>query len=196
MESEMKSVCIFCGAGNSHNPIYQEKARELGNIIAEKNLLLVYGGASIGLMGNVADGALEKGGKVHGVLPDFLFKKEVGHSGIQNLEIVDSMHTRKKRMYEISDAFIILPGGIGTMDEFFEIFTWSQLELHNKPIGIYNINNYYNKLLNFLESSITDGFLTQDVIQKINVEIDSISLINKLNELINKNRNINLEEKF
>ena len=136
----MKSVCIFCGAGISNNPIYQEKTRELGNIIAERNLLLVYGGASIGLMGNVADGVLEKGGKVHGVLPDFLFKKEVGHSGIQNLEIVDSMHTRKKRMYEISDAFIILPGGIGTMDEFFEVFTWSQLELHDKTIGIYNIN--------------------------------------------------------
>ena len=192
----MKSVCIFCGAGISKNSIYQEKARRLGNIIAEKNILLVYGGASIGLMGSVADGALEKGGMVHGILPDFLFKKEVGHSGIQNLEIVDSMHTRKKRMYEISDAFIILPGGIGTMDEFFEIFTWSQLELHDKPIGIYNINNYYNKLLNFLESSITDGFLTQDVLQKINVEIDPILLINKLNELTNKNRNINLEEKF
>ncbi len=192
----MKSVCIFCGAGISKNSIYQEKARRLGNIIAEKNILLVYGGASIGLMGSVADGALEKGGMVHGILPDFLFKKEVGHSGIQNLEIVDSMHTRKKRMYEISDAFIILPGGIGTMDEFFEIFTWSQLELHDKPIGIYNINNYYNKLLNFLESSTTDGFLTQDVLQKINVEIDPILLINKLNELTNKNRNINLEEKF
>jgi len=192
----MKSVCIFCGAGISNNPIYQEKTRELGNIIAERNLLLVYGGASIGLMGNVADGVLEKGGKVHGVLPDFLFKKEVGHSGIQNLEIVDSMHTRKKRMYEISDAFIILPGGIGTMDEFFEVFTWSQLELHDKPIGIYNINNYYNKLFNFLESTITDGFLTQDVIQKINFEINPVSLLNKLNELVNKNNIINLEEKF
>ncbi len=192
----MKSVCIFCGAGTSKNLIYTEKARQLGNIIAERELLLVYGGASIGLMGSVADGALEGGGKVHGILPDFLFKKEVGHSGIQKLEIVDSMHTRKKNMYEISDAFIILPGGIGTLDELFEILTWSQLGLHDKPIGIYNINNYYNQILTFLESTISEGFLTQDVIQRLNIETDPNLLLNKLSDLINESKKINLEDKF
>ncbi len=192
----MKSVCIFCGAGTSKNQIYMEKARQLGNIIAERELLLVYGGASIGLMGSVADGALEAGGKVHGILPDFLFKKEVGHSGIQKLEIVDSMHTRKKNMYEISDAFIILPGGIGTLDELFEILTWSQLGLHDKPIGIYNINNYYNQILTFLESTISEGFLTQDVLQRLNIETDPNLLLNKLSDLINESKKINLEDKF
>lgn len=192
----MKSVCVFCGAGISKNPVYGEKARELGNLIAEKELLLVYGGSSIGLMGQIADGVLEKGGYVHGILPDFLFKKEVGHTRIQKLEIVDSMHIRKKKMYENADAFIILPGGIGTLDEFFEIFTWSQLELHNKPIAIYNINNYYNKLLEFLEYTISNGYFTNDIMKQLIIETDTGELLKKLEGMYRSMIQDDKEEKF
>jgi uncharacterized protein (TIGR00730 family) len=179
----MKSICVFCGAGKARNPVYNDRARELGNLIAERNIKLVYGGASVGLMGTVADGVLEKGGDVYGILPDFLFKKEVGHTGIQKLEIVDSMHIRKQKMYESSDAFIILPGGIGTLDEFFEVFTWSQLELHNKPIGLYNINNYFNKLLNFISETIAEGFFSEDILKKLNISTHGEELLDTLTDL-------------
>ena len=192
----MKSVCVFCGAGKARNPVYNDRARELGNLIAERNLRLVYGGASVGLMGTVADGVLEKGGDVYGILPDFLFKKEVGHTGIQKLEIVDSMHIRKQKMYESSDAFIILPGGIGTLDEFFEVFTWSQLELHNKPIGLYNINNYFNKLLNFISETIAEGFFSEDILKKLNISTHGEELLDTLIELSEKTLRLDRGDKL
>ncbi len=192
----MKSVCVFCGAGKARNPVYNDRARELGNLIAERNLRLVYGGASVGLMGTVADGVLEKGGDVYGILPDFLFKKEVGHTGIQKLEIVDSMHIRKQKMYESSDAFIILPGGIGTLDEFFEVFTWSQLELHNKPIGLYNINNYFNKLLNFISETIAEGFFSEDILKKLNISTHGEELLDTLTELSEKTLRLDRGDKL
>jgi uncharacterized protein (TIGR00730 family) len=192
----MKSVCVFCGAGKARNPIYNDRAKELGNLIAERNLRLVYGGASVGLMGTVADGVLEKGGDVYGILPDFLFKKEVGHTGIQKLEIVDSMHIRKQKMYESSDAFIILPGGIGTLDEFFEVFTWSQLELHNKPIGLYNINNYFNKLLNFISETIAEGFFSEDILKKLNISTHGEELLDTLTELSEKTLRLDRGDKL
>jgi uncharacterized protein (TIGR00730 family) len=192
----MKSVCVFCGAGKARNPVYNDRGRELGNLIAERNLRLVYGGASVGLMGTVADGVLEKGGDVYGILPDFLFKKEVGHTGIQKLEIVDSMHIRKQKMYESSDAFIILPGGIGTLDEFFEVFTWSQLELHNKPIGLYNINNYFNKLLNFISETIAEGFFSEDILKKLNISTHGEELLDTLTELSEKTLRLDRGDKL
>jgi uncharacterized protein (TIGR00730 family) len=192
----MKSVCVFCGAGKARNPVYNDRAKELGNLIAERNLRLVYGGASVGLMGTVADGVLEKGGDVYGILPDFLFKKEVGHTGIQKLEIVDSMHIRKQKMYESSDAFIILPGGIGTLDEFFEVFTWSQLELHNKPIGLYNINNYFNKLLNFISETIAEGFFSEDILKKLNISTHGEELLDTLTELSEKTLRLDRGDKL
>jgi uncharacterized protein (TIGR00730 family) len=192
----MKSICIFCGAGKARNPVYNDRARELGNLIAERNLKLVYGGASVGLMGTVADGVLEKGGEVYGILPDFLFKKEVGHTGIQKLEIVDSMHIRKQKMYESSDAFIILPGGIGTLDEFFEVFTWSQLELHNKPIGLYNINNYFNKLLNFISETIAEGFFSEDILKKLNISTHGEELLDTLTDLSEKTSRLDRGDKL
>jgi uncharacterized protein (TIGR00730 family) len=192
----MKSVCVFCGAGKARNPVYNDRAKELGNLIAERNLRLVYGGASVGLMGTVADGVLEKGGDVYGILPDFLFKKEVGHTGIQKLEIVDSMHIRKQKMYESSDAFIILPGGIGTLDEFFEVFTWSQLELHNKPIGLYNINNYFNKLLNFISETIAEGFFSEDILKKLNISTHGEELLDTLTDLSEKTSRLDRGDKL
>jgi len=192
----MKSICIFCGAGKARNPVYNDRARELGNLIAERNIKLVYGGASVGLMGTVADGVLEKGGEVYGILPDFLFKKEVGHTGIQKLEIVDSMHIRKQKMYESSDAFIILPGGIGTLDEFFEVFTWSQLELHNKPIGLYNINNYFNKLLNFISETIAEGFFSEDILKKLNISTHGEELLDTLTDLSEKTSRLDRGDKL
>jgi uncharacterized protein (TIGR00730 family) len=192
----MKSICVFCGAGKARNPIYNDRARELGNLIAERNLRLVYGGASVGLMGTVADGVLEKGGDVYGILPDFLFKKEVGHTRIQKLEIVDSMHIRKQKMYESSDAFIILPGGIGTLDEFFEVFTWSQLELHNKPIGLYNINNYFNKLLNFISETIAEGFFSEDILKKLTISTHGEELLDTLTELSEKTLRLDRGDKL
>jgi uncharacterized protein (TIGR00730 family) len=192
----MKSVCVFCGAGKARNPVYNDRAKELGNLIAERNLRLVYGGASVGLMGTVADGVLEKGGDVYGILPDFLFKKEVGHTGIQKLEIVDSMHIRKQKMYESSDAFIILPGGIGTLDEFFEVFTWSQLELHNKPIGLYNINNYFNKLLNFISETIAEGFFSEDILKQLNISTHGEELLDTLTELSEKTLRLDRGDKL
>jgi hypothetical protein len=192
----MKSICVFCGAGKARNPVYNDRARELGNLIAERNIKLVYGGASVGLMGTVADGVLEKGGDVYGILPDFLFKKEVGHTGIQKLEIVDSMHIRKQKMYESSDAFIILPGGIGTLDEFFEVFTWSQLELHNKPIGLYNINNYFNKLLNFISETIAEGFFSEDILKKLNISTHGEELLDTLTDLSEKTLRLDRGDKL
>ena len=192
----MKSICVFCGAGKARNPVYNDRARELGNLIAERNIKLVYGGASVGLMGTVADGVLEKGGEVYGILPDFLFKKEVGHTGIQKLEIVDSMHIRKQKMYESSDAFIILPGGIGTLDEFFEVFTWSQLELHNKPIGLYNINNYFNKLLNFISETIAEGFFSEDILKKLNISTHGEELLDTLTDLSEKTSRLDRGDKL
>jgi uncharacterized protein (TIGR00730 family) len=192
----MKSICVFCGAGKARNPIYNDRARELGNLIAERNLRLVYGGASVGLMGTVADGVLEKGGDVYGILPDFLFKKEVGHTRIQKLEIVDSMHIRKQKMYESSDAFIVLPGGIGTLDEFFEVFTWSQLELHNKPIGLYNINNYFNKLLNFISETIAEGFFSEDILKKLYISTHGEELLDTLSEVYERTLRLDRGDKL
>jgi len=192
----MKSICVFCGAGKARNPIYNDRARELGNLIAERNLKLVYGGASVGLMGTVADGVLEKGGDVYGILPDFLFKKEVGHTRIQKLEIVDSMHIRKQKMYESSDAFIVLPGGIGTLDEFFEVFTWSQLELHNKPIGLYNINNYFNKLLNFISETIAEGFFSEDILKKLYISTHGEELLDTLSEVYERTLRLDRGDKL
>lgn len=192
----MKRICIFCGAGTGKNPIYREKARELGNKIAELNWELVYGGSGIGIMGEVADGVLEKGGYVRGILPEFLFKKEVGHSRIQELEIVDSMHVRKLKMYEKADAFLILPGGIGTLDEFFEVFTWSQLDLHQKPIGIYNINSYYNKLVSFLEDTVKEGFFTEDILTRLFISESAEDILNKLKTTKTGRDNPQDEEKF
>lgn len=155
----MKNIAVFCGSNSGTNPLYKEMALELGTKLAKNNIGLVYGGAKVGLMGAVANGALDNGGKVIGVLPSFLKEKELEHTLISQNIIVETMHERKAKMYDLSDGIITLPGGFGTLDETFEFLTWAQLTLHKKPTGILNIDGYYDKLLEFIEVSINSNFV-------------------------------------
>ncbi|HRJ30597.1 MAG TPA: TIGR00730 family Rossman fold protein [Cyclobacteriaceae bacterium] len=153
------NICVFCGSGVGNNTIYADAARELGELLAFEGHTLVYGGGNIGLMGIVADAVLEKKGHVIGIIPDFLMKKEVGHTGLTQLEIVSSMHERKRRMADLADAFLVLPGGWGTLDETAEILTWKQLGLIQKPIAFLNVDGFYDSLLIQMNSMVRTGFL-------------------------------------
>lgn len=157
----MKSICVFCGSSLGNNPVYSEAAQELGRLLALQGIGLVYGGAKIGLMGAVADAVLENGGKVIGVIPHFLSGKEVAHNDLTELILVDSMHQRKQKMADLSEGFIALPGGMGTMEELCEILTWAQLGLHQKPIGILNATNFYSHLSSLFDHMLQEGFLRQ-----------------------------------
>ena len=160
----MKRICVFCGSNAGHNPIYRIEAEKVGRLLAARGTELVYGAGNIGLMGAVADACLEAGGTVIGVIPEALVGKEVAgrvvdHRALTRLEVVDSMHTRKARMAELSDGFIALPGGFGTFEEFCEILTWGQLGFHVKPMGLLNINGFYDPLLAMFDRAVSDGFL-------------------------------------
>lgn len=155
----MKSICVYCASSLGNNPIYGESAYELGQILAERNITVVYGGARIGVMGKLAEGTLSANGKIIGIIPEFLKNKEIAHLNLTESICVQTMHERKALMQEMSDGFIALPGGFGTMEELFEILTWGQLELHKKPIGILNINGYYNALIQLIEKMISEGLL-------------------------------------
>lgn len=155
----MRSVCVFCGSSAGDRPEYLDLARTMGALLAQRGLTLVYGGGRVGLMGALADATLEAGGSAVGVIPQMLLDKEVGHTGLTQLHVVASMTERKLLMGELSDAFIALPGGIGTMDELFEVWTWTQLELHCKPCGLVNHGGYYDALVSFLEHAVREGFL-------------------------------------
>lgn len=155
----MQSIAIYCGSSPGFNDLYQQQARLLGSRLVEQGCRVVYGGGKVGLMGAVADGAIAAGGEVIGVIPDFMIPKEVAHNGLTGLIITDSMQTRKLKMHELSDGIITLPGGYGTMEELFEMVTWAQLGLHGKPIGILNINGYYDSLLQMLDKMVEEGFL-------------------------------------
>ena len=180
----MKSIAVFCGAGEGNNPVYAEAARLLGAALAGMNIQLVYGGARIGLMGAVADAALLAGGSVVGVIPQFLKTKEVAHTGLTELITVDNMHERKLRMHELSDGIITLPGGWGTMEEVFEMLTWGQLGLHTKPIGILNVNGYYNALSTQCDIMVAEGFLNAET-RKMLLHSDNIEdLLNKMHTFI------------
>ena len=156
----MKRICINCGSNNGAAPEYLEYAKKLGKYLASQNIELVYGGADVGLMGAVANSALLEGGTVIGVIPKSINSK-VGHKSLTELHVVENMHERKTKMFELSDGFIGLPGGIGTLEEIFEILTWAQLGFHSKPCGILNINGYFNQLLQFLEHSVHQQFLKE-----------------------------------
>lgn len=160
----MKRICVFCGSNAGLNPIYRTEAEKVGRLLAARGTELVYGAGNIGLMGAVADACLEAGGTVIGVIPEALVGKEVAgrvvdHRALTRLEVVDSMHTRKARMAELSDGFIALPGGFGTFEEFCEILTWGQLGFHVKPMGLLNINGFYDPLLAMFDRAVSDGFL-------------------------------------
>lgn len=155
----MKAVCVFCGSNPGNHPDYAEAAKALGEAIAKRGATLVYGGAEVGLMGITADAALAAGGEVIGVIPQSLMDKEIGHKGLTRLEAVGSMHERKARMAELSDGFVNLPGGTGTLEEMFEVWTWGQLGFHTKPIGVLNVRGFYDPLMTFLDHQRDEGFV-------------------------------------
>jgi uncharacterized protein (TIGR00730 family) len=152
---------VFCGTNAGARPTYGVAARALGRVLAEQQIELVYGGASVGIMGELADSVQEHGGHVTGIIPQQLMEKEAAHTGIRNLIVVASMHQRKSQMADMSDGFIALPGGIGTLEGFFEILTWGQLGIHAKPSGILNIEGYFDELTRFLDHAVTEGFFTE-----------------------------------
>jgi len=155
----MRRVCVFCGSSVGAKAIYADAAREMGRLIASKRIGLVYGGGNVGLMGVIADAAREAGGEVIGVIPRALADREIAHSGLTTLHVVDSMHTRKAMMAELADAFIAMPGGVGTFEEFFEAVTWTQLGLHRKPCGLLNVDGFYTPLVQFIDQAVAEGFI-------------------------------------
>jgi uncharacterized protein (TIGR00730 family) len=155
----IRRICVFCGSSPGRDPAYLAAADALGRGIAQRGIGLVYGGAKVGLMGRVADAAAEAGGEVIGVMPQGLVDREVAHHGLKDLRVVGSMHERKALMADLSDAFVALPGGIGTMEELFEVWTWAQLGDHHKPCALFNVRGYYDALLRFIDHSVAEGFL-------------------------------------
>ncbi|MGJ0486489.1 MAG: TIGR00730 family Rossman fold protein [Methylomicrobium sp.] len=156
---QLKNICVYCGSSPGNREAYTEKARALAETLVNRGIGLVYGGASIGLMGAVADHVLRLGGRAVGVIPEALMRKEVAHYQLTEMHITHSMHERKMRMAELSDGFIALPGGLGTLEELFEIWTWAQLGFHQKPCGLLNVEGYYNPLIEFLDHAVTEQFV-------------------------------------
>lgn len=155
----MRRICIFCGSSTGRNPIYAEQAAALGKLLAEREIGLVYGGASVGIMGAVADAVLAAGGEAIGVIPKHLVSAEVAHAGLTELHVTEDMHERKAKMAELSDAFLALPGGVGTLEELAEMWTWAQLGLHGKPIGLVDVAGFFRPLRDFVDHMVTEGFV-------------------------------------
>ncbi|CAN5797462.1 TIGR00730 family Rossman fold protein [soil metagenome] len=158
----MDSICVFCGSSFGEDPAYKEAARSLGATLAEQGFTLIYGGGRVGLMGALADAALEAGGEAIGVIPKALVEREISHEGLTDLYVVGSMHKRKALMSELSNAFVALPGGNGTLEEFFEVLTWAQLGEHRKPCGLLNVDGYYDPLLMVFDHMVDKGFLAEE----------------------------------
>ncbi|WP_452603368.1 LOG family protein [Pontimicrobium sp. MEBiC06410] len=177
----MKSIAVFCGASLGNDEQIVSTAYTLGETLAKQNITLVYGAAKIGIMGQVANGATDANGTIIGVIPEFLKAKEIVHNKLSELIVTTNMHDRKVLMYEKSDGFMIIPGGFGTMDEFFEIATWGQLGLHTKPIGILNINGYYDALIAQCDTMVARGFLKQEHRDAIVIDITIEGLLEKMN---------------
>ena len=176
----MRRVCVFCGANAGSRDQYRIAAQGLGAVLFRRGHGLVYGGGNVGLMGTLADSVLQAGGEVIGVIPQHLVAKEVAHRGLTDLRIVETMHQRKAMMNELSDAFIALPGGYGTLEEFFEILTWSQLGIHRKPSGLLNVTGYYDHLLAMLDHAVEEGFLLAANRKLVIADTDSDRLVERL----------------
>lgn len=176
----MATLCVFCGSSPGNRPDYLRLARDVGELIAGSGHTLVYGGGRVGLMGALADAALGAGGRVVGVIPGFLVDREAGHGGLTELHVVATMSERKLLMGDLSDAFLALPGGIGTMDELFEAWTWSQLDLQRKPCGLLNYAGYYDELIAFIERMESEGFLRPRHSAKLLIDTDAQRLISSL----------------
>ena len=177
---EITSLCVFCGSSPGLLPAYATAARRFGSLLAQRGITLVYGGGHVGLMGEVADGALGSGGKVIGVIPRHLIDKEVEHRGLTELIEVSSMHERKMKMADLSDAFVALPGGIGTLEELFEAFTWTQLGLQTKPCALLNTSDFYSRLLSFLEYVVEQRFVKEENYRSLLVEQDGEALLDRI----------------
>jgi uncharacterized protein (TIGR00730 family) len=178
----IQSLCVFCGSRAGADPVFGEAAEQLGRCLAERGVRLIYGGGSIGLMGIVMQAVLEHGGEVAGVIPEFLMRREVGRPDLTELIVVDSMHERKRRMFELADAFAILPGGIGTLDETFEVITWQQLGLHSKPIAVLSVGEYWKVFESLIEETIAQGFADAAIRDLFTVSRDVESLLVTLEE--------------
>jgi uncharacterized protein (TIGR00730 family) len=176
----LKRILVFCGSSPGRRPEYAEAAAGLGRLLAERGIGVVYGGASIGLMGAVADGALGAGGEVIGVIPQRLLESEIAHAGLTELHVVETMHVRKAMMAELSDAVIALPGGTGTLDELFEMFTWSQLGLHRKPIALLDVAGYWEHLLAFLDHMVDERFIYAEHRDTLLVDREAATLLDRL----------------
>jgi uncharacterized protein (TIGR00730 family) len=177
----VRRICVNCGSNQGKNPAYLEMAELLGKILAKRNFELVYGGASVGLMGKVADAVIKSGGSAIGVIPKY-FADKVSHQGLTELYIVDSMHERKAKMFELSDGFIALPGGFGTIEEITELLTWAQLGINKKPCGMINVNGYFDKLLAFFDSGVAEGFIKQVHREMLIVEDSPGTLLDRFEE--------------
>jgi uncharacterized protein (TIGR00730 family) len=180
----MKSITVFCGSSTGTDQIYISKAHDLGEILAQQNITLIYGGAKVGLMGAVADGVIANGGEAIGVLPHFLGSKEIAHEGLTELIMVESMHERKMKMNELCEGVITLPGGFGTMEELFEMLTWAQLGLHTKPIALLNTNGYYDPLISLIETMVSKGFLKEIIQDMLLVSDNILELLNQMRTYI------------
>lgn len=155
---KIKSVCVYCGSSGKVDEIYKQAARDMGRVIAERGWTTVYGGGATGLMGLTADAALAAGGKVFGAIPSFLHEREVQHTGLTELHVVETMHERKQKLVDLSDGFVIMPGGLGTMDEFFEVVTWRQLGVHDKPIVVVSVDGYWDPLKALVDKIVEERF--------------------------------------
>jgi uncharacterized protein (TIGR00730 family) len=179
------NICVFCGSSTGTSPVYAEATKDLGRLFAKTGTTLVYGGGKFGLMGILADEVLKHSGKVIGVIPDFLEKREVAHKGLTKLEIVSSMHERKKRMADQSDGFLALPGGWGTLDELAEILTWRQLTLVNQPIGVLNTNSFFDSLIRQMEKMVEEGFLKKENLDMLRIEANPAKLLTAIGVRVN-----------
>jgi uncharacterized protein (TIGR00730 family) len=173
----LRAVCVFCASRRGRDSLHVDAARGFGRLLAERDLTLIYGGGGVGLMGELADACLQAGGRVVGVIPRMLLDREAGHSGLSDLQIVSTLSERKKRMSDLADAFVVLPGGIGTLDELFEVWTWSQLKIEHKPCAMLNTGGYYDALLQFLDQTVAHGFLSAEHRRSLIVDQDAARLL-------------------
>lgn len=177
--NKLLSVCVFCGSASGGSPHYIEAARSCGQALADRELKLVYGGGKVGLMGAIADAVLTSSGQVAGVIPRHLVEREIAHEGLTELVIVETMHERKTKMSEMAGAFLVLPGGAGTLEEAFEQWTWAQLAIHEKPIGFLNVKGYFDPLLNMIDGMVEAGFLAASYRDMLIIENDVMALLSR-----------------
>jgi uncharacterized protein (TIGR00730 family) len=177
---KLNSVCVFCASSIGAKPIYAESARRFGEALAARGIALVFGGGCVGLMGVIADAAIGAGGRAIGVIPRALVEREIAHRGLTTLHVVETMHERKQRMADLADAFVMLPGGFGTWDEFCEVVTWAQLGIHRKPLGVLNVGGYYEPMLAMADRAVAEGFVSAVQRDRLVVDDDEARLLDRL----------------